>query len=53
MRTVKLPNLTKNDILSNFYLHGLSPIYSELWRLEIPEFATVITQNISDLDSQP
>ena len=52
---------------------SLSPIYSELWHLQIPEFAlfsnslvtvssgyheirefaTALTQNISDLESQP
>ena len=31
----------------------LSPIYSELWRLQIHEFATVVTQNIPDLQGRP
>ena len=65
---VKLPNLTKNRILSNFDLHGPSSKF-DIFRViavkftesrivssdhpEIREFATTVTQNTSDLEGQP
>jgi len=66
--TVKLPNLAKNGILSNFDLHGwpsksdifwvMAAVNSQICSVssgypEIREFLTAITQNILHLESQP
>jgi len=65
LRTVELHYLTENGILNNFVFHGWlskSDIFMAVANLQISgypeetvlirEFATAITQNISDLDGQ-
>ena len=68
LRTVNLPNLTKNDILSNFDFHGWPSKSDIFWVTAVAnsqigtvslgyhgirEFITTKTPNISDLESQP